>query len=206
MGGFGSGRRPNYQKLEAESLLRLDMRELSKLGYLATGYSGTITWSSSNGKKSSISFSCRLESFVLNYRVRERDDDWESINQTIGVLSTECHFGGERSWWVCGNCQRRKLVLYLGGKYFYCRDCLGVTYSSQGYDMKNRLQAKAAKIKDRLGIEESWNIERKVYHFDRPKGMHQKTFSQLMRTANESIDASESLWDERFKSLLAGGL
>jgi hypothetical protein len=54
----------------------------------------------------------------------------EQVVQEIFLDWTACNFGGCRPWLICMTCGRRVAVLYLRGKYFACRHCCNLTYSS----------------------------------------------------------------------------
>ena len=45
-------------------------------------------------------------------RVRYRDEDGEDIDDDIELTKTDCHFGGQRTWYVCYFCGRRTRALY----------------------------------------------------------------------------------------------
>jgi hypothetical protein len=62
----------------------------------------------------------------------------ESAAYRVGLTTTRPHFGGRRWWFVCPlgvdgrPCGRRVGKLYLppAGRYFGCRHCHGLTYTS----------------------------------------------------------------------------
>jgi hypothetical protein len=61
----------------------------------------------------------------------------------VGLVMTRPHFGGCRWWFLCPlivngrPCNRRVAKLYLRGKYFGCRQCHDLTYtSSQQHDKR----------------------------------------------------------------------
>jgi hypothetical protein len=64
----------------------------------------------------------------------------------IRIVTTRCHFGGVRRWFVCpGGCGRKVGILYLGpgGSSFVCRSCADLTYeSSQRHDKRADLLAR----------------------------------------------------------------
>src|SRR5262249_11129670 len=61
-----------------------------------------------------------------------------SVGYWIALTTTRPHFGGLRWWFVCPlvrngqECNRRVAKLYLppGGRYFGCRHCYGLTYTT----------------------------------------------------------------------------
>lgn len=60
------------------------------------------------------------------------------LDYEVRIVSTPCHFGGVRYWFICpgrassGFCGRRVGKLYLPGNatYFGCRHCYNLTYKS----------------------------------------------------------------------------
>lgn len=185
MGGSGSGSYYRWDSKETtESQHRIDIRWLKAQGYLRTGYFGTIFWSFREEKTGSIGYHVESDCIVLKYRRREGGGDWESIEQRINFDWTPCNYGGHRTWFLCSKCNRRVAVIYGAGKYFLCRHCCNLTYSSQQEGHADRMMRKARKIRKRLGStapHESW--------VSKPKDMHYKTYYKLL----EQADAYESL-------------
>ncbi len=74
---------------------------------------------------------------TLQYTLR-REDDEQHVTEKILLENTRPHFGGRRWWFTCPlrvggrYCGRRVGKLYLppGGKYFGCRHCYELTYTS----------------------------------------------------------------------------
>src|SRR5207253_2236084 len=60
----------------------------------------------------------------------------EGVGYSVRLVTTPCHLGGVRWWFVCPlsrggvACGRRPRKLYLVGRYFGCRRCHGLTYTS----------------------------------------------------------------------------
>lgn len=54
----------------------------------------------------------------------------------VALVTTPCHLGGRRWWFLCPllrrgrACERRARKLYLAGRYFGCRTCHDLTYTS----------------------------------------------------------------------------
>jgi hypothetical protein len=108
MGGPGSGTKWE-KKGTVEDRQCLDVRELHRAHGIKPGSEMTI-----------------------NYEWRG-----EELSQKIFLDWTPCKFGGQRPWFICGNCGTRVAVLYGAGKYFACRHCLNLTYrSSQENDSR----------------------------------------------------------------------
>lgn len=98
----------------------------------------------------------------------------QRLRQTLPLTQTQCAFGGARLWFCCpnGRCGRRCATLYLGGRSFLCRRCLGLAYRTQHEQADGRLLLKAERIWRRLGCDFGDEPQR-------PKGMHRRTFERL---------------------------
>ena len=78
----------------------------------------------------------------------------------------------------------------LGGsdKFFLCRDCHGLTYTSCNARQTKRIFDKADKLKKKIGVGTG------IMYFipEKPKGMHQATFDRTI----QEIQKLESLGDQ----------
>lgn len=195
MGGRGSGNWCRWDsKATTESQNRIDIRLLKKWGHLNGNIVlGTWSWSQCGEETGSIGYRVDIEGITLNYRHRPRGGQWESVEQRIYFERTPCHYGGHRLWFKCPNCSRRVALLYGAGKYFLCRHCYGLTYSSQQESRPYRLMRKARKIRKRLGA--SNDLTEPI--FFKPKHMHQKTFDRLSREAEMANNLSWIIMGQR---------
>lgn len=132
------------KKQEADSLKKIKLSLLKLYGFLKKGYrSGSVKWTNNwGGNESTISIAssiydeeCYLE---LDYwQEPNGDDERIKINYKFPLVTTPCNFGGKRYWFLCNlsangkYCGRRVAVLYKGGKYFACRHCYSLSYSSR---------------------------------------------------------------------------
>ena len=74
----------------------------------------------------------------LSYRWTRAGEDGEDVELLIRLETTPLHFGGRRWWGICPlvvngqACNRRVGKLYLppGGRYFGCRQCYRLSYTS----------------------------------------------------------------------------
>jgi len=145
MGGYGSGLwRSGSKKATAEDCLVLNTDKLARGRLLYSGVHsyGTLNWTNTvTGEKVS---SCGYEVNTLNpsaswfrvfYTLTQTD---EKVDYTIRFTTTNPNFGGTRWWYICPllvngrSCSRRVGKLYLppGGKYYGCRVCYNLTYTS----------------------------------------------------------------------------
>lgn len=122
---------------------------------------------------------------ILSYSHRSRlGGEWEDVEEPVSLERTACNFGGERPWFICPGvaCGRRVAVLYGLGKYFLCRHCYDLSYSSQRRDKKDRALRRAQKIRIRLG----GSVAMTEPFPKRPKGMHHDTYMRLFWKHNEA--------------------
>lgn len=197
MGGYGSGR-PGWHP-KAEQFRSLDVNRLHKAGLLKAGYSGGWQWTVDGEKVASISMRAEAGRLVLVYRIKSNGSDWDDVEEPIPLAETDCHYGGRRSWFRCPAvrngryCGRRVGKLFLGQRYFVCRHCLGLAYTSQTEEPMHRHNRRANKIRIALGGEPGTASlpPRK------PKGMHWRTYWRKMDAIEEADTAGElefALW------------
>jgi hypothetical protein len=180
MGGPGSG---NWYRWDRRTTLddvkRLDIRWLSQQGSLRPGVYRSISWTRGERPTGDIVIQCQQESLVLIYRYRARGGDWEPVRQTVPLVWTPCHYGGQRPWFCCPGCRQRVAVLCGYGKWFLCRHCYRLPYGSQSETPQDRRYRKVRKIRKRLGV--SGNLMDPLWPWKKPKGMHWRTWEQLCR-------------------------
>jgi hypothetical protein len=125
---------------------------MHKHGVLRKGQSGNWVWQEAESREETgrIGYICDGHSLQLNYRSRDWGCEWESITDTICLSKTYPNFGGERNWFICPNCHKRRGMLY-GGKYFRCRECYGACYQTQLEDAKSRAMTKIYRRRHKLG-------------------------------------------------------
>jgi hypothetical protein len=195
MGGYGSGSWYRYDaKRKAEESLPVDIRFLKKHGYLNQDSYGSLHWSRGGNRYASISFCSSSESITLSYTYKKTED----VKQEIEITTTQCNYGGIRKWFACPACGRRCAVIYSAGKYFACRVCCNLNYTSQCESEMFQLSNKANKLRDRLGAEHG--ILNPLPH-KKPKNMHHKTYVQLMNEIEALELQSEFMFLEKFSNL-----
>jgi hypothetical protein len=148
MGGPGSGNsyhwwRPS-RKVVVEDCRELDANRWMRDGLLRADVwqSGSCRWfrdAQCKEEASSIGFEVNTlpgQAWVrLSYRFTATDDQ---VDYRVGLSATRPRFGGLRWWFVCPlavdgvACGRRVGKLYLPphGRYFGCRHCHRLTYTS----------------------------------------------------------------------------
>jgi hypothetical protein len=145
---------------------------------------------------SSITIETKHDSIELSYKIT-RNGQKEEVFIKVFLSWTSCNYGGKRPWFICPGrgCGKRVAKLYQVGKYFLCRHCHDLVYSSQREGKEFRLLDKAQKIYKRLGVTDRMDLGLKP----KPKGMHQTTYDRLVSKAEELDD--KALWADciRFK-------
>jgi hypothetical protein len=187
MGGPGSGRWYRWdKKTTEEEVQRIDIRYLRKQGLLKSKGTCTLTWACRGQETGSINFRVEENRLILVYRARSDGGDWKSIEEPVHFDWTPCHYGGERLWFLCPDCEHRVAVLYSAGIRFLCRKCSRLPYACQNETLQDRMIRKSRKIRRRLGASES--LFDAIY--TRPKGMHRRTFQRLRAEAQATEDIS----------------
>ena len=127
-----------YSKKDtADGHKSISVKKLKEWGYSAQGWrSGTFTWSRHGEQVGSMGVSVEIQGQIGAMRLTYTYDETEQLNYEIKLVSTPCHYGGFRWWFICPlihdgyPCQRRVGVLYLASKYAGCRICYDLTYQS----------------------------------------------------------------------------
>jgi hypothetical protein len=178
MGGFGSGDwiRPDSKTL-AEHCPCIDIRQLSRKGGLEPGQ--LYSWKWQNG--SNIVVETKPEAVVLFYGITSNEQPRDDICIEVPISWSSCNYGKARPWFICPGkgCGRRVAKLYLNGKYFLCRHCHDLAYSSQRKSLEFRLLDKSQKICQRLGV----GSYSEILVTPKPKGMHWRTYETLVDEA-----------------------
>jgi hypothetical protein len=180
MGGLGSGRWKDRGRKTVESCWMLDVNRFSEKGCLRPGCSSVCRWIVDH-EVASISLRAEAGRLHLSYTVRVGDGKSEDVVETIPVVHLRCRFGGSRAYLICPgpgdgtDCGRRIIKLYLSRRYFRCRRCNELTYSSQVENRWRRAVRRADKLRERLGI--GVGIADRP---NKPKFMRTRTYARLL--------------------------
>lgn len=203
MGGYGSGRLGYKQKIE--DCRSLNVNRMRREGCLLTGNRGNWVWSRDGEETARISYSSTGRVLLLEYRVREWGGDWQSVEEPVRLEESACTLGGSRTYFRCPgvvrgvHCNRRVAKLYLAGKYFLCRHCHNLAYSSQSQEMHDRLHRRANKLRMELGGEPGMA---NMIAF-KPKGMWQATYDRKIREIDRCEYQANRLFLSRFRHMLS---
>ena len=190
MGGVGSGTwYRGGSKTTCEEVRRVDIRYMRQQGMLQPGSRGWLNWTCRGEADGSIQYRVEANALILIYRYRENGGEWQDVVERVWLDRTPCNYGGERLWLNCPHCGKRVAILYGQGKRFLCRHCYRLTYGSQSEGLIGRMQRKARKIRKRLGGSDDLFM----LVWDKPKGMHWKTFKRLVKEDEQAVTISDKL-------------
>lgn len=156
---------------------KIDVFSLNRDGLLRSGTWFTVRWGRNGVETGTIQGRTAWNSIVLSYQHRRPGaDEWQQKEYPVELVRTPCHYGGERTWFLCParGCGRRVAVLY-GGGIFACRHCHQLVYESQREQPHYRALRRAQAIRMKLGGSGSM-----AEPFpDKPTGMHWQTYERL---------------------------
>jgi len=186
------------RKKKTEDSLPLDIRKLQSTGLLIPGRSITLEWSVKGKPIASIRTNVEIDHVVLVYRYRGRgNSEWEDVEQKVYIDLTPCTYGGTRPWWLCPYCNRRVAILYSTSKYYACRHCCNLTYTSQMENVADRSARKANKIRKRLG----WPTGIFNPIGIKPKGMRSTTYWKLRSQYCKHAEITLSILKRRIRTM-----
>lgn len=185
MGGYGSGRYTRWRSSHdlVEDCRALDVGSLKRDGLLAPGSYGSTQWRYSDGRPAgSISIYGGLDAITLAYTSTIGGGTPVDVSEPVQLSWTRCHLGGRRPWFICPGvvngvpCYRRVAILYSGGRYFLCRRCYGLAYTSQNEDVSDRAWRRRRRLQRRLG-----RASDDLSFPPKPSRMHWSTYERLWR-------------------------
>jgi hypothetical protein len=170
----GRWTRRNKRSIADNSLI-LDISKLSKRVNLAIPRSGQWYWNWPSRGEANVGYQV-----LPNYGVRLiYQQAGVAYDYNVRTVTTDCHYGGSRYWFLCPNqhCQKRVRILHLD-RYFLCRMCAGCDYyqSQQSEDMIARIDGEIKAIQRKLGAKDAHIEEPEL---DRPKGMHFERYAHI---------------------------
>lgn len=203
MGGYGSGRSGYKQK--AEHCRSLDVNRLNREGCLTFGWQGFWHWSRDGEEVARIGYKAEQGRIILDYKVRLYEGDWEPITQSIPLTYLDCNYGNQRPYFQCPgvvngrHCGRRVGKLFAGGRYFLCRHCYNVGYTSQSQARYDRMLRRANRLRMALGGEPgtaNWIAPK-------PKGMWQRTYERKCSEIEWCEGQADHLFIAKFAHILS---
>jgi hypothetical protein len=178
---LGAGR-PGY-KAKGEQLQRVDVRVWARQGLLSRARAFSWSWNRGGEPTGSIAVNVIPQSAVRLIYTITTGGEKRDIDDRVTLIYKPCNFGGARPWFQCPRCARQVAVLYMRSGRMACRHCQRVAYSSQSEDVMARTWREQRRIEERLGD-----------HWQRPKGMRQRTYGRLLdRLADCELRRDEAL-------------
>jgi hypothetical protein len=204
-GGFGSGRTSGFSgRGTVEGCRSLDINILGRNGWLVDGWKGGVSWSSDREVVASIRLHTEGERVHLTYRVQVSGGDWEDIQESVRTVRVACRYGGSRPYFLCPGlvdgvvCGRRVAKLYAAGRYFLCRHCYRLSYTSQREDELDRANRRANNLKQRLGQVSGLGAGFPA----RPRGMWRRKYERLRDEATKAEMHADELFCVRAQALI----
>lgn len=169
MGGSGSGRWAwHSKKTTVEDCLILVAGKLARDRVIARSPgSGRLSWTSTatGERTASVGYSREVQEdqviLRLSYTTTRRDDEKLDIEERVELQTTPSAVGNVRWWFTCPlivngrSCGRRVGKLYLppASRYFGCRHCHDLTYTS--CQESHRYDRLFATLAGSTGVDES---------------------------------------------------
>ena len=141
------GRGTKHRKTRVNETKTIDILDLHRKGVFSKKISWAWTSSWLRNDKIIASIRSQVEfndnnptGLRFSYSMTDKQSgERKDYNYIIPVVSTPCHYGGKRWWFICPHivngktCQRRCRIIYLpqGAEYFGCRECYQLTYESR---------------------------------------------------------------------------
>ena len=177
---FGAGR-PGWRR-KCEHLLRLDIRELARKGYLRPGSNASWRWSVGGETSGNIRTFTTADQVRLLYAVTTAGGNRQVMDYGAWITRTPGRYGGSRPWFRCPRCGSRRAVLYgvAGDGQSGCRGCMRLGYASEAESPLDRLYRKQRKLESRLA--EDWQ---------KPKWMRWNSYARIrtrLQELEERID------------------
>ncbi|WP_278923699.1 hypothetical protein [Pseudophaeobacter profundi] len=174
---------------------------------MSEGWRGNWQWSRNGEVLSKIGMRAEQGRIVLDYRVRLHGGEWEPVTQPVKISYVDCNFGGQRPFFLCPgvvngqHCGRRMGKLFSGGRYFLCRHCYSIAYTSQSEPRYDRMLRRANKLRMALGGEPG------TAHWiaPKPKGMWQRTYQRKRFEIECCEDNANQLFIAKYAHLLSLG-
>lgn len=195
----GAGR-PGWKR-KAEQSMSFDVRQIARKGLLRPG-AFSWHWTSNYGERVGsvgVRVASDPERVILTYQWTPYNSEPRHVECSLQIERTPCNYGGVRPWFRCPSCGRRCAVVYYGapGGRYACRRCVRVAYLSQCEDESGRLWRRQRKVERKLaGDVGEWN------GWQKPKGMHQRTFDRLRNQIWELEMRRDEVFEVQAASLL----
>lgn len=136
-------------KPHVEAHLALSARSLRILGLSPVPKRGVFSFMRGTNTLAEMNYEVSSAKIRLCYQGDNAKGQTEVFQHSISLITSQCHFGGERYWLQCPSCTNNKYHLYLVRHRFLCRQCAGLTYRLSAQSKGDRLYT----VKHSLGRE-----------------------------------------------------
>lgn len=152
MGSHSSGRYRTQNRGAVEQALRLDMRQLRRLGFIQTGakFSGPVRWTYRGEPSGAINLTVDLTDPDNGHVTLDYSVGGEPLTRLVDLESVRCRYGGRRFYFRCPHNGRRCEVLCCVGGVFASREHHRLTYFSQSETPLDRLGRAKRKAEARV--------------------------------------------------------
>ena len=139
MGGSGSGKREEKYDYTVEDCRILDATRWMREGILRPNIRRLGTWAwytdkSLTEQRAAIGYEVDTEANHGYVRLHYTWRETEKLDYQVRLTTNPLHFGGHRWWFICPStrCGKKVGKLYLApnSRYFLCRTCQNLTYTS----------------------------------------------------------------------------
>lgn len=215
MGGFGSGRDTYARTPTVEVCSHLESDVFSDMVDDPDVSHVDLKWSDTRQIRAFVEHAEGGEyadAVRLTYTVRPESDDAREYEYRVALDYTECNFGGVRPWFRCPQCGTRRGKLYLPPRRerFACRECYELGYQSSrssGNDLERAEQRyrKAFATADKDGRHRHPESLASPIFPEKPKGMHQETFDELMQDVEDAREEWYETFNARLRAMAGAG-
>ena len=152
--------RPISRKATTDACLQIDIRTLARDGLLKPGAEHRLSEHKSKYEVRLISDQDRIR---FQYGIAMLAGFRRLGEDVVAIAWTECHYGGNRPWFLCPGCGRRVAILYgrkiasdgskipIRDRTLKCRQCHDLSYASQHEEWDRRMRRRAEKTWARVG-------------------------------------------------------
>lgn len=175
MGGWGSGGWNIKYSETTDSVRRLDVHELRRLGYFKQGAHRKITWSMNGIVQLELAFHFDQGRLSVSDATAVGSIYPDDYSQQVDFVRRARTIGGDAMLFKCPICETARWHLYLPRFRLMCRDCAALTYKSRRERDNMKFWRQWEQISAKLGgvrFDE-------CYGMAKPKGMHHATFERL---------------------------
>lgn len=164
------------------------------MGVLQPGAMANPSWSRRGEPSGSIVTFMQQDRpcLMLSYSTQRPGEEWQPVKEAVWLETTTCNFGGERVWFLCPGCHRRRAVLFSVDGRFRCRMCHDLAYSSTREDPQDRAIRRCAELRCKIGGsfgQPIWTIPPKPY------GMTSRRYNRIVAKLIDEIHRCESCMD-----------